>query len=89
LDELEIRAEDGLYDQQGRRIDILYRQTFPIEMALLDRDEDGTELGRLLLQLVEMGLLEIINPPSAFLMQAKSVLALIWLLHETDHPYLT
>jgi len=89
LDELEIRAEDGLYDQQGRRIDILYRQTFPIEMALLDRDEDGTELGRLLLQLVEMGLLEIINPPSAFLMQAKSVLALIWLLHETNHPYLT
>ncbi|MGE6555215.1 glutathionylspermidine synthase family protein [Exiguobacterium artemiae] len=89
LDELEIRAEDGLYDQQGRRIDILYRQTFPIEMALLDHDEDGKELGRLLLQLVEMGLLEIINPPSAFLMQAKSVLALIWLLHETDHPYLT
>ncbi|RJO99018.1 glutathionylspermidine synthase [Exiguobacterium sp. RIT452] len=89
LNELEIRAEDGLYDQQGRRIDILYRQTFPIEMALLDRDENGRELGVLLLQLVEMGLLEIINPPSAFLMQAKSVLALIWLLHETSHEYLT
>ncbi|OIN67571.1 glutathionylspermidine synthase [Exiguobacterium sp. KRL4] len=89
LDELEIRPEDGLYDQDGKRIDILYRQTFPIEMALLDRDEDGKELGALLLQLVEMGLLEIINPPSAFLMQAKSVLALIWLLHESKHAYLT
>ena len=32
---------------------------------------------------------EIINPPSAFLMQAKSVLALIWMLHETNHPYLS
>ncbi len=89
LDELEIRAEDGLYDQDGKRIDILYRQTFPIEMALLDRDEEGKELGVLLLQLVELGLLEIINPPSAFLMQAKSILALIWLLHETKHEYLT
>ena len=89
LDELEIRAEDGLYDQQGKRIDILYRQTFPVEMALLDRDEEGNDLGVLLLQLVERGLLEIINPPAAFLMQAKSVLAVIWTLHETGHPYLT
>ena len=89
LDALEIRPEDGLYDQNGRRIDILYRQTFPIEMALLDRDDTGRELGVLLLQLVEQGLLEIINPPSAFLMQAKSVLAVIWALHEADHAYLT
>ncbi|WP_214848319.1 glutathionylspermidine synthase family protein [Exiguobacterium sp. s193] len=89
LDELEIRAEDGLYDQHGKRIDILYRQTFPVEMALLDRDEEGHDLGVLLLQLVEQGLLEIINPPAAFLMQAKSVLAVIWTLHETGHPYLT
>ncbi|MGI1807019.1 glutathionylspermidine synthase family protein [Exiguobacterium sp. TDN 0502] len=89
LHDLEIRPEEGLYDDTGRRIDILYRQTFPIEMALLDRDEAGRNLGQLLLQLVEMGKLEIINPPSAFLMQAKSILALIWMLHESEHPYLT
>lgn len=89
LDALEIRPEEGLYDETGKRIDILYRQTFPIEMALLDRDEEGRNLGQLLLQLVETGRLEIINPPSAFLMQAKSVLALIWMLHETKHPYLS
>lgn len=89
LHALEIRPEEGLYDETGKRIDILYRQTFPIEMALLDRDEDGRNLGQLLLQLVETGRLEIINPPSAFLMQAKSVLALIWMLHETKHPYLS
>ncbi|WP_114572119.1 glutathionylspermidine synthase family protein [Exiguobacterium flavidum] len=87
LDQLELRAGDGLYDAEGQRIDILYRQTFPVEVMLLDRGEAGENIGAGLLELVETGLLEIINPPSAFLMQAKSVQALIWMLHETRHPY--
>ncbi|WP_369902810.1 glutathionylspermidine synthase family protein [Bacillus manliponensis] len=87
LDRLQIIEGDGLYDDKGKKIDILYRQTFPIECALLDEAQSGDPIGEWLLQLVCDRKLHIINPPSAFLLQNKAVQAIIWGLHEQNHPF--
>lgn len=89
LDRLKIVRREGLYDEDGHPINILYRQTFPIENLLLDRDAFGQPIGLWLLELVELGKLAIINPPSAFLLQNKAVQAVIWGLHETADPFFT
>jgi glutathionylspermidine synthase len=89
LHQLEIAKGEGLYDEVGRKIDILYRQTFPIENLIMDEDEEGNKIGLWLLELVELGKLMIINPPSAFLLQNKAVQAIIWGLHEEKHPFFT
>lgn len=85
-----IVAERGLYDCNGEKIDVLYRQTYPIEHLVDDEDPvTKEEVGQLLMQLVEEKELAILNPPSAFLLQAKAVMALIWGLHEENHPFYT
>lgn len=89
LNELQIERGIGLFDAQGKKIDVLYRQTYPIENAILDRDAAGNPIGIWLLELVEQGLLQIINPPSAFLLQNKAVQAVIWGLHEERSPLYT
>ncbi|MET1014082.1 MAG: glutathionylspermidine synthase family protein [Paenisporosarcina sp.] len=77
--------EAGLYTPLGERIDILYRQTYPIEHLVNDRDPESEELvGQALMKLVEQGHLSILNPPSAFLLQSKAIQALIWGLHEEN-----
>ena len=90
LDRLQIVEGKGLYDEEGHRIDILYRQTFPIEMAVRDQDKlTGDKIGQWLLELVEMKKLAMINPPSAFLLQSKAVQAIIWGFHEENNPFFT
>ncbi|UOY93836.1 glutathionylspermidine synthase family protein [Ectobacillus sp. JY-23] len=89
LEELQIIEGEGLFDESGRKIDILYRQTFPIESLLLDRDTEGNPIGHMLLQLVLAEKLQLINPPSAFLLQNKAVQAVIWGLYEERHPFFT
>ncbi|MBO9129860.1 glutathionylspermidine synthase family protein [Bacillus sp. 165] len=89
LEKLQILENEGLYDECGRKIDVLYRQTFPIECLLLDYDEEGVPIGGMLLDLVCQNKLAIINPPSAFLLQNKAVQAVIWGLSEEQHPYFT
>ena len=89
LSELRIVANEGLYDEEGRKIDILYRQTYPIEQLILDRSERNEKIGEMLLELVENQLLAIINPPSAFLLQSKAVQAAIWGLHEENNDFYT
>jgi glutathionylspermidine synthase len=90
LDQLRIVRGDGLYDEEGNRIDVLYRQTYPIEYLIYDRDEEaGERVGLELMKLVSEGKLAIINPPSAFLLQTKAVQAVIWGLHEEKHPFFT
>lgn len=89
LHQLQIQKGTGLFDEEGRRIDVLYRQTFPIENLLFDRDEENNPIGVWLLELVEQGKLVLINPPSAFLLQNKAVQAVIWGLHEEEHPFFT
>ncbi len=41
------------------------------------------------MELVEEEKLIIINPPSAFLLKKKAVQAIIWSLHEENHPFYT
>jgi glutathionylspermidine synthase len=100
LHELHVVAEDvplsgggvlrrGLYDGEGRRIDVLYRQTYPLEHLVEDRSEDGTKVGIQLLELWKEREVALINPPSAFLLQSKAVQALIWGLYEEGNPFFT
>ncbi|KGR85419.1 glutathionylspermidine synthase family protein [Lysinibacillus odysseyi] len=87
LHQLQILRGVGLFDEDGKRIDILYRQTVPIENVIQDEDEAQNKIGLWLLELVEQNLLTIINPPSAFLLQNKAVQAVIWGLHEERHAF--
>ncbi len=89
LHKLQIQRGVGLFDDNGVRIDVLYRQTFPIETVIMDRDKEGNPIGLWLLELVEEDKLSIINPASAFLLQNKAVQAVIWGLHEERHPFFT
>ncbi len=89
LEDLQI-SEDGLFDSHSHKIDILYRQTYPLEYLVEDQDpNDGKNIGSMLLDLVKRKKLAIINPPSAFLMQSKAVQAAIWGLYEHDSPVFT
>lgn len=69
--------EDGLYDQKGNQIEYLYR-LYPLEYLPTDVDEDGKEIGKLFLKHIANRTVTIINPPSAFMMQTKAVMAIIW-----------
>lgn len=89
LHRLHIVRHEGLYDEVGRKIDVLYRQTFPLEQLLEDTNEQGDPIGEWLLELVQQRKLAIINPPSAFLLQNKAVQAVIWGLHDNNDPYFT
>jgi len=82
--------EAGVYDQHGQKIDVLYRQTYPLEHLIEDEDPSTHEkVGHMLLTLAQQKQVAIINPPSAFLLQSKAVQALIWALHEQHHPFFT
>ncbi|MFC3886201.1 glutathionylspermidine synthase family protein [Bacillus songklensis] len=86
----EVVLEPGLYDLHGKKIDVLYRQTYPIEHLVNDEDPVTNEkVGQMLMKLVEENELAVLNPPSAFLLQSKAVMALIWGLHEEQHPFYT
>ncbi|MBE7148611.1 glutathionylspermidine synthase family protein [Bacillus mycoides] len=81
-------TDDALVDRDGVPIDVLYRQTYPIEDLIEDQDpETGDLVGVELLQLVKEGKLFIINPLSAFLLQPKSIQCLIWGLAEEGAFY--
>jgi glutathionylspermidine synthase len=82
-------SEPGLFTPSGERIDILYRQTYPIEHLVNDIEPATNEnVGQELIKLIVENKVMVINPPSAFLLQSKAVQALIWGLHE-DGKYFT
>ncbi|MGD6776039.1 glutathionylspermidine synthase family protein [Sutcliffiella horikoshii] len=90
LHKLKIIEGEALLDEEGRKIDVLYRQTFPIESLILDKDaETGASVGLQLLELVRLKKLSIVNPLSAFLLQSKAVQAIIWGLHEQRSEFFT
>ncbi|MDQ0220963.1 glutathionylspermidine synthase family protein [Peribacillus cavernae] len=90
MDDGECILSRGLYTPEGNRIDLLYRQTYPIESLVEDKDPNtGESVGMLLLELVSEGRLGMINPPSAFLLQSKAIQALIWGLHEERNAFFT
>lgn len=70
LDRLTV-SDEGLIDDLGRKIDLLYR-LYPVEWFALE--EEGVKL----VNHVACGLLDIINPPSAFFAQSKVMQAVIW-----------
>lgn len=84
LDGLKI-DENGLYDHCDRKIDVLYRQTYPIEHLIHDRDrETNVNVGHILLDYIVKRKVAVVNPPSAFLLQTKGVQVVIWGLHEEE-----
>ncbi|QOR64756.1 glutathionylspermidine synthase family protein [Cytobacillus suaedae] len=90
LHSLQIIQNEGLFDENGRRIDVLYRQTYPMEHLVEDVDSASNEkVGLQLLELVALKKLSIVNPISAFLLQSKAVQAVIWGMMELKHPYFT
>ncbi|MED1203414.1 glutathionylspermidine synthase family protein [Heyndrickxia acidicola] len=72
-----IVSETGIYDGDGERIDYLYR-LYPLEYLPDDKDPNGKNIGNLLLDHIANGRVKIINPPSAFMMQSKAVMGIIW-----------
>ncbi|MEH7112369.1 glutathionylspermidine synthase family protein [Neobacillus niacini] len=87
MSELRI-TDEALLDANGMPIDVLYRQTYPLEHLLDDRDsESGDLVGIELLQLAKAGKISLINPVSAFLLQPKSIQCLIWGLAEKEAFY--
>ncbi|MFC7686988.1 glutathionylspermidine synthase family protein [Ureibacillus sp. GCM10028918] len=90
IESRQIILSPGLYDANGNKIDLLYRQTYPIEHLIHDEDPLTKEkVGQMLMKLVEQKELAILNPPSAFLLQSKAIMALIWGLHEERHSFYT
>lgn len=82
LHELKI-DENGVYDSNDRKIDVLYRQTWPVEYLVHDENQEtGIKIGQMLLDHIVNKKVAVINPPSAFLMQSKAVQVVIWGLHE-------
>lgn len=84
----EVMIKRGIYTPDLEKIDVLYRQTYPIEHLINDEDpESKDKVGEILLQLVENKDVAILNPPSAFLLQSKAIISLIWGLHEQHHDF--
>jgi glutathionylspermidine synthase len=77
----------GLYDPEGRRIDVLYR-VFPlphIRGGTFQPREMAPDpvMGGVLQELVVNRRLAIINPPFSFLLESKALQAVIWNLAES------
>ncbi len=92
LEELSIDG-DGLYDQSGERIDVLFRVT-PLQFLEGRLSRRGTanrsldaggeaDSGTALFDLVERRRLALINPPCALLLESKALQVVIWNLFET------
>jgi glutathionylspermidine synthase len=84
-----LRITDGtLVDDENNPIDVLYRQTYPLEHLVDDLDPiTGDPVGIELLELVKEDKLSLLNPVSAFLLQPKSIQCLIWGLAEKSAFY--
>lgn len=78
--------QDGLYTPDGRRIYYLYR-LYPLEYLPYDEDIKGNRIGLTFLNHIVEDRVKIINPPSAFVVQSKALLAIMWEIHDNE-PYL-
>ncbi|OLO26539.1 hypothetical protein BTR23_22880 [Alkalihalophilus pseudofirmus] len=90
LKEIQIVAEgehQGVYDSYGKKIDIVYRHTYPLEALLEDKTRDDFPIGIEFMNLVLKKKVGMLNPISAFLMQSKAVMAVIWGMFEQRHPF--
>ncbi|MBA3826673.1 MAG: glutathionylspermidine synthase family protein [Ktedonobacterales bacterium] len=87
LDELRV-TPDGLTTADGVRVDVLYK-LYPTEHLVEDEAPDGTPVGLALMDLVRQRRLAIINPPIAFVLQCKALMALLWALYLTQDALFT
>ncbi|WCF11451.1 glutathionylspermidine synthase family protein (plasmid) [Paenibacillus thiaminolyticus] len=81
-----IISKDGLFTPQGEKINYLYR-LYPLEYLDEDVDAMGKQIGHMFLNHIASGNVKIINPPSAFMMQSKALLGVIWELYEMESVY--
>ncbi|WAH35307.1 glutathionylspermidine synthase family protein [Alicyclobacillus dauci] len=81
-------SSEGVFTARGEPIRWLYR-LYPLEYFSRDKGENGLAIGDIFLEHVASGKVRLINPPSAALCQAKGTLAVIWALHEANHPIYT
>lgn len=74
-------ASDGLYTEDGNRVNFLYR-LHPLELLVDERSDDGIPIGEELLRLVYDHKLIMMNPIDSILLQNKGFQALVWNLME-------
>jgi glutathionylspermidine synthase len=79
LEDLRV-TNDYLYTAQGQRVDVLYK-LYPTEHLIEDKAPDGSPVGLALMDLVARHRLAVINPPTAFVLQNKALVAVLWALH--------
>lgn len=85
LSELTIQENVGLF-LGDEKIDIWYR-LYPLELLVFDEDTDGTPVGEQILELIEKGLLGIINPVQSIILQSKAFYKFIWTLYENNDTF--
>jgi glutathionylspermidine synthase len=85
LDQLRV-TPDCLFTADGEPIDVLYK-LYPTEFLIEDRAPDGTPVGLALMELVRKRRLAIINPPIAFVLQNKALVAVLWALHMVQSDF--
>ena len=62
---------------------------YPLEYLIDDVDDKGNPIGKLFLHHIATGKVKVINPPSAMIIQSKTILAIIWELFESKSILLT
>ncbi|MBD2094069.1 glutathionylspermidine synthase family protein [Trichocoleus sp. FACHB-591] len=74
--------EDGIYDNTGKKLDIIYR-LYPTEWMIEDKDPNSNcNLWDYFEPLAAFNKVLLINPVSSFILQNKALLALITMLGE-------
>lgn len=87
--DLNIHQNEGVYDAHGNQIDVLFHPAYPIEFLQNDVSPENEPIGLWLLDLIEQRKLSFINSPTTHFMQNKTLLALLWTLHELKAPIFT
>jgi len=74
-------SPQGVYTKDGDEMTYVYR-LYPLEFLEYDYADSGESVGQWFLDHVANGRVYLMNPPSAYMMQSKAVMALIWELYE-------
>ena len=88
-EDLRIVKDEGLYNGRGERVDVLFHPSYPIEFLQHDTSEKNEPIGLWMLDLVKQGKLSLINPPACHFLQNKTLLALLWTLHQVNFKLFT
>lgn len=69
-------TEDGVFTDRGTQIELMF-MLYPIEFLPHDKDEDGFDTGSLFLEHISNGIVQMVNPLSATLIQSKNFVTVI------------